>query len=1322
MLLPTHATRARRAVPLAAVLGLAVALTSAAPAGAVVPTASRPTVVPVPAAADPVPRDALVIDLLTDSRSYGPRASSAAWDSAAGTGPTVSAGTLPGGVKVVPTNGVGVEIIPPDSGRLAVGTHTKVPGLLPIGARTTPVIRLSKAVTDCQSFSSTQGGTLTVDEVSYTPDGTLSSLAATFLMPCYPSSTGSSIAGVVRVRSTADYTAASSVSTILPAVVSGSRTPYGATLRNLGTVPMTLGQAAAVPVAADQPRVEPVPGADGCSGTTLAVGASCDIRVEYVDDGIPGGGSQAWLAIPARGTVRGAVRIGLSVQSVIETPGAPQSLTTDAGYDGVSMRWTHDSSAPLPDGFRIRRTDGPEPVLLGTRALHETSFVDTALGPGESATYVVSAYTAAGEAAADPVTVTRPDLPDPPDADAEQAMVIEADSGSSVLRDGTATPLGSDRPVLRDRVSELAGSGTILGLPRFPGPGTYEVGETSAYQVSLISGPSTCSALLGTAVVREAWVRADGTVHRLDADLHLSCVGRPVEVQVRYGVATPFAALEATPGSVGGDPFAGVVVGETSAPVTVTLHNAGSGPLGLGDAAVGGDDASSFGLGASTCGAVLAVDERCTVEVVHHPVRTGTTSAVLRLPAETPNGGLVLQVAGSAQGGPPPWTPRAVAVLGRVSVQWYAGGDGGSPVTTIGIERATGEGSFVRVGEAEPGAGSWVDPDVTAGTTYRYRLVVTNRHGSTPTPPDDEASVVAADEELLLAAGWNTGDLVSAPLGDGPGVAHGSGQDVDAPAVSPDGRLVAYTVYDADLAASLWVRSVEPGGPAPRLLADDPAADELDPVWSPDGSRVCWSQVSAGAGAVWCRGLAPEARAAAYPGGQGAVLPSFLPDGTALVAVTVDGPTSRLVRIGATGTRTTLAGSDGAFWPAVSPRGDVVAFTRTGADGVDQVRTLPIGGGASTVRVSGFVGVTVFGRPAWAPAGDALAVPTWLPWSADSVTVWRADPHGGAGTTTVSSPAGAMSVSAVAWRRLDEQAPAITFPSAPALTATTSRIPVRVTDDTVPVGGLTVTCRLDGKPTAACSSGWSGTVAAGSHTLTVTATDPFGRVSTASHRWTVDGAAPTVAVTALPVAVLGSTVTVTYGASDTAGVSSYDVRVRSAAWSSTAFSAHSQPAAWSGRTARSVTVSLASGTEYCFSVRARDRVGNTSAWSAERCTARALDDRALAAGTGWTRAGSSSASAGTVTRTTTAGRVLTRTRTVARRVLVVATTCPTCGTLDVFLGSTRVGSVSTRSSTTRARQVLALPLLPSVRSGTLTLRSRTTGRLVVVDAVIARRT
>src|SRR5262249_23284891 len=147
---------------------------------------------------------------------------------------------------------------------------------------------------------------------------------------------------------------------------------------------------------------------------------------------------------------------------------------------------------------------------------------------------------------------------------------------------------------------------------------------------------------------------------------------------------------------------------------------------------------------------------------------------------------------------------------------------------------------------------------------------------------------------------------------------------------------------------------------------------------------------------------------------------------------------------------------------------------------------------------------------------------------------------------------------------------------------------------------------------------------------------------------TVDTTAPTVTTTALKPFTLASTTTVSWTGSDNtggAGIATYQVRERTAAYSS-GFTPWSYPASWQGLSPTSTAITLSGltkGVDYCFAVRAIDRVGNTSPWTAPRCTARPVDDRALSVGTHWTRGTGNSYWNATITGTSTTGASAART-------------------------------------------------------------------------------
>lgn len=78
-------------------------------------------------------------------------------------------------------------------------------------------------------------------------------------------------------------------------------------------------------------------------------------------------------------------------------------------------------------------------------------------------------------------------------------------------------------------------------------------------------------------------------------------------------------------------------------------------------------------------------------------------------------------------------------------------------------------------------------------------------------------------------------------------------QRISDPALSPDGRLVAYTLTTPDLAANrtmtdLWIVPSEGG--EPRRLTDHPAHDRR-PVWSPDGQWILFESTRSGSQQLW---------------------------------------------------------------------------------------------------------------------------------------------------------------------------------------------------------------------------------------------------------------------------------------------------------------------------------------------------------------------------------------------------------------------------------------------------------------------------------------
>jgi hypothetical protein len=218
---------------------------------------------------------------------------------------------------------------------------------------------------------------------------------------------------------------------------------------------------------------------------------------------------------------------------------------------------------------------------------------------------------------------------------------------------------------------------------------------------------------------------------------------------------------------------------------------------------------------------------------------------------------------------------------------------------------------------------------------------------------------------------------------------------------------------------------------------------------------------------------------------------------------------------------------------------------------------------------------------------------------------------------------------------------------------------------------------------------------------------------TASASASVDNEAPTASLRPVPRVLLNSAYGVTWTASDSgSGVADVDVRYRFAPYNG---SYGSWRSAGQGVTAKTVRLNVLPGREYCLEVRARDKAGNVSAWSSQRCLATPVDDHKLA-GSGWTRLSSAGYYERTYSSTKHAGSTLTLPDVVARQVAVVASVGQQGGKAAVYLDGKYLGRITLTANHWQNEHVIALPAGAQLR-GTLRIRSLTSGRIVRIDGV-----
>jgi hypothetical protein len=195
---------------------------------------------------------------------------------------------------------------------------------------------------------------------------------------------------------------------------------------------------------------------------------------------------------------------------------------------------------------------------------------------------------------------------------------------------------------------------------------------------------------------------------------------------------------------------------------------------------------------------------------------------------------------------------------------------------------------------------------------------------------------------------------------------------------------------------------------------------------------------------------------------------------------------------------------------------------------------------------------------------------------------------------------------------------------------------------------------------------------------------------------------------------------VAWSSTDTGtGVANYDTRYRSARYDGD----FGVETAWQSATsAPSAGFTGSPGTTYCFSARARDQAGNVSDWSAETCTALPVDDRALAAASGtWLRRSADGYYRRTYSTAARKGSALVLRGVQVRRLALLATRCPTCGTVQILWNGTLLKQVSLAAATLEKKRLLALGPFPSLQEGTVRMRVSSSGRPVQIDGLAASR-
>jgi PKD repeat protein len=642
------------------------------------------------------------------------------------------------------------------------------------------------------------------------------------------------------------------------------------------------------------------------------------------------------------------------------------------------------------------------------------------------------------------------------------------------------------------------------------------------------------------------------------------------------------------------------------------------------------------------------------------------------------------------------------------TVRWQRSIDGGS--TWADIEGATAA-AYVRTVTAQDNGSAYRAVFTNPVGTATSRTAVLSVPGAA-TSPAQPAAISATRGDTTATVTWTPGADGGSPVTSYTVTAAPGGSTATVPAPATTATLTGLTngtAYTFTVTATNAIGVSAPSEPsAPIVPAGVPGVPGAVSAARGDGEvLVSWTPAADNGAPI---GLY---RVVVAPGGA-----SVTATGDATTAV-VAGLTN-----GTAYTVTVTAVNDVGDGPTSPPSAPV---SPSGRPGTPTAVTAVAGDASATVSWSP---PATNGAPitsytlTLAPGGQAVTVPG----SVTSATVVNLT-NGTSYTFTVTAtneggtgPASAPS-NAVVPRAAPLPVPTVTLVSGPpaVTSARDARFVFTLSDPNYPTNMLVATCRVDGGPNRTCTQGLTLTkLADGQHTLTVRATNPAGRVSAPLIvTWRVDTKAPRVDLVNASRVVLGPEVTVRWTGNDGngTGIASYDVRYRTATHA-TGFGGYVQPAEWNRTTATSATRPAVPGTEYCFQVRARDFANNLTAWSTEQCRTVPLDDPMLhASRPPWYHLTTPATFGGTLTATTTQGAALQKSLQY-RRLWLVATTCPSCGTVAIYHNGKLLKSVNLASATTRNQVVIPIADESRVRSGSITIVVTSRSRPVLIDGLV----
>lgn len=1173
-----------------------------------------------------------------------------------------------------------------------------------------------------ESTTTSTTSSIQVREAHYGTDGVLTQLAADYEARCtFANGVQETVAGSVRYQSSWPWMA---LQQTYPAddVAVGYQRTRPVTITAVGVdKTVTLGAASISGGRAHNYRVA----ANGCQGKVLNVGDSCrvDVTFEPLDDE-PNGPSErrATLAISTIGHVTDPVRVLLNSR-MTRIPGPALTLSTYPTAEAVGVTW--DDGWPSAEGYRLDRRLGGETSWTAVVDLPHGgpyNYIDRDPAPGQAVEYRVTGYNADWNGPASTVSTTRPvTVPTPgpsrlmafgsADVAVGHAAVVDGTDGGTVAAGGGQRP--SIYATAGPTGDAMAPARATYGVPSVPGPGEYRSadGRMSGWLNGTNTPNLNCTYVDSVLDVRSVLYDETRKPLVFDGSWAGRCSNGTVSrVEIRLGVDSGYNRVTTDPAVVGRL----TTYGGASQIGSVSVTNHGPEEVQLGAATLRGDAANDWTVTGGTCTAVtLGVNATCTVQLRFSSTADNARPAVLEIAQRDGTGALApVLVPLDGWGATPPAKPYGFVstTIGALLI-WSSErpNDGGLPIESYDVQRRPhGQPTWTTVASLPGGPElSYVDQDVTDGAMYDYRARAVNAVG--PGPWGDfwpQMAETAKRAVVVSGSVDNTGTRglfrLSLDSWQAPYVAitDDSQHDYRDPAASPAGTRFAVSVSTGDGSDGeydLWAGTLSQ--PKKQQLTSMPGA-ERDARYSPDASRIAFTHLAADGGrSVW---LVPASGGQPEKVRDTAAAPAWTSDGTGLVVEDDSAPDAPLLRIDLSdGSTQPVPGTSGASDPAIS-RGGALAY----ADSYGRILELAPGATTPSVKLGRYgrsYSDTVYDNTGnlyssirWTDTGEPdRNLNLWLRVSGEPAPVLQDR------ETPWATPAGLGDL----------------------VRGTAIFTPEYGDHGETPQSALHPECRLDGGVWTACTgeTTYAG-LAEGPHSLRLRLTDEAGHTGTQAFTFVSDKVAPRLALTAPSMReVLAGTASFTWRGIDAgSGSDWYDIKIR-VATATSEFSTYRLPRGWSTPEQRSdVTQRIGVGEELCLRGRVRDQSGLWSPY-VERCVGRPVDDRELKASTGWRRTKMSGLYRRTETLTMRKGATLRTEPVTVRRIGVLATTCPSCGAVKVYVGKRYVGTVSLKAARTRSQQLLTVPLLPRTASRPVVLRS-TSGRTVRIDGLLLRRT